>query len=58
MGKHQSRPLELLDDIGHDKGFARAGDAQHGLFLHSQPGTLYQLTNGLRLTASRLIIAF
>ena len=58
VGEHQGGPLHLLDDVGHDKGLARAGDAQHGLLLHPQPQALHQLFNGLRLAARRLVIAF
>ena len=58
VGEHQRWPLELLDHIGHDKGLARAGDAQHGLLRKAQPGPPHQLLDGLRLSAGRLIAAF
>ena len=58
VGEHQGGPLQLLDHVGHDKGLAGAGNAQHGLLFDPQTGALHQLANGLRLTAGRQIVAF
>ena len=55
VGQHQSRALDLLNDLGHGKGLARAGDAQQSLLIqpHLQPPG--QGRDGLRLVAGGLI---
>ena len=35
VGQHQGGALDLLDDLGHGKGLARAGDAQQGLLVQA-----------------------
>ena len=55
MGQHQGGAIDLLDDVGHGKGFARAGDAEQHLLIVALQHAVRQLLNGLRLVAGRLI---
>ena len=55
MGQHQGGPLDLLDDLGHGEGLARAGDPQQSLLGQPQLHALGQGLNGLRLVAGGLI---
>ena len=56
VGQHQGGPLDLLDDLGHGEGLARAGDAQKHLMLEALFNALSQRGDGLRLIARGLII--
>ena len=55
MGDDQSRPLQLLNDVGHRERLSGTGYAQKGLKLISFPKTFHKLCNGLRLVTGRCI---
>ena len=55
VGQHQGGPLDLLDDLGHGKGLAGAGDAQKGLLVQPHLDALGQGLDGLRLVPAGLI---
>ena len=55
MGQHQGGALDLLDDLGHGKGLAGAGDAQQHLLLQSVLDALRQRVDGLGLIAGGLV---
>ena len=54
MGNQQNRPLDALDDVGHGKGFARAGHAKQSDPLVALFDPAGQLFNGLGLVAAKL----
>ena len=54
MGQHQRGTVDFLNDIGHCKGFARAGNAQKHLGVQAVLNALHQLFNCLGLIAGRL----
>ena len=58
VGQHQGGALDLLDDLGHGKGLAGAGDAQQHLLLQSVLDALRQSCNGLRLVAGGLVFGY
>ena len=49
VGQHKGGTLDLLNDLGHGKGFAGAGHPQKGLFVQSQLHALGQAGDGLGL---------
>ena len=49
MGNDEGGLLDLLNHIGHGKGFSGAGDAQQGFKLVSLLQALHQFFNGSRL---------
>ena len=53
VGEHKSRPLQLLDHLGHCIGLARTGHTEQSLLLQPQFNTLCQLLNSLRLVTGR-----
>ena len=55
MGQNQRRLVQLLDDIGHGKGLAGAGDAKKSFKLIALFKSFYQLLDGLGLVAGRLV---
>ena len=56
VGQHQRRPLHRLDNLGHGKGLAGAGDPQQNLLFQSVFNALRQLGDGLGLVAGGLIL--
>ena len=56
VGQHQGGALDLLDDLGHGEGLARAGDAQEGLLVQTHLNAVGQRLNGLRLVAGGRIL--
>ena len=52
MGQYQGGTLDLLDDLGHGEGLARAGHSQQGLLVQPHLDPLGQSLNGLRLVAA------
>ena len=56
VGQHQGGALDLLDDLGHGEGLARAGDAQEGLLVQTHLNAVGQHLNGLRLVAGGRIL--
>ena len=54
VGQHQGGLLDLLDDLGHGEGLARAGDAQEGLLAQAVFHPCRQGLNGLGLVAAGL----
>ena len=57
MRQHQSGSVHPLNNIGHGKGFAGAGDPHQGLLLHTVQHAPGQLLNCLRLIAGGLKLA-
>ena len=55
VGQHQRGALHGLDDLGHGKGLAGAGNAQQHLLLQPILDALRQRGDGLRLVAGGLI---
>lgn len=55
MGQHQGRFLQLLDDIGHGKRLAGAGDAQQSFKSVTFPETLDKGIDRLGLIAGGLV---
>ena len=58
MGQNQSGLVDLLDDVGHGKGFARTGNTHQGLFLVAIKQALGQSFNGLGLVTGGPVAAF
>ena len=56
--KHEGGTVDLFDNIGHGKGFSRAGNSQKHLLLISLFKTVYQLFDRLRLVSRGLIIRY
>ena len=52
MGQHQGGPLDLLNDLGHSEGLARAGDSQQGLLVQPHLDAAGQGLDGLGLVAA------
>ena len=51
MGQHQGRALDLLDDVGHGEGLARARDPQQRLERQAALEALHETRDRLRLIA-------
>src|SRR3546814_1981809 len=54
--QHQGRALQVLDDMRHREGLARAGDAEQNLVALARREVLGQLADRLRLVARRLVV--
>ena len=52
MGQHQGGPLDLLNDLRHGEGLARAGDSQQGLLVQPHLDAVGQGVDGLGLVAA------
>ncbi len=52
---HKRGSLQLLDDVCHGEGLARAGCTQEHLVSHAAIHPFDQLANGFRLVSSRLV---
>ena len=57
VGQDQGGTLDLLNDLGHGKGFAGAGHPQKGLFVQSQLHALGQAGDGLGLIPGGSVVA-
>ena len=58
VGDHQGGPLDPLDDGGHRKGLARAGNAQKHLGVFPAQHAVRQGLNGLGLVPAGLVGRF
>lgn len=56
MAQNQRGFLDLLNDIGHSEGLARACDTEQCLCRGAIANALNKLLNGLRLIACRFIL--
>jgi len=56
VGDDKCRALQLLDDVGHREGLARARDAQKDLVLQPVAETLHEPGDGRGLVARGLIL--
>ena len=56
MAQNQGGFLDLLNDIGHSEGLARASDTEQCLCGGTVANALNKLFNGLRLIACRFIL--
>ena len=55
VGQHQGGALDLLNDLGHGEGLARAGDAQQSLLVQPHLQSAGQGRDGFRLISGGLI---
>lgn len=53
--ENERRTIDLLDDLGHRKRFARAGDAEEDLVLIAVAHTASELRDCFGLIAARLV---
>ena len=58
MGDYQSGPLNLVDNVGHGKGFSGTGHTQKNLITIFFLQTGYQLFDGLRLISRWFKVGF
>ena len=58
MAQDEGRFLHLLDDLAHDKSFARASRSQQCLVLVRFLDAVNQLCDGLRLVPSGLKVGY
>ena len=58
MRDNERRALQLLDYVGHRKGFTRASDAEQRLAAITRTDRLDELPNCFRLIALRGVVAF
>jgi hypothetical protein len=56
MRQDQRRPAGLLDDLGHGKRFAGAGDSEQHLMLLAVCDSANKLIDGRRLIAAWAIV--
>ncbi len=56
VGEDEGGAVELLDDLGHGEGLARAGDAEQDLVLLAGGNAGDELVDGAALIAARLVV--
>ena len=58
VGDDKRRLLDLLDDIGDGKSFARSGNAKKRLFFQTFFNSFHKLFDGFRLVACGRVFGF